>query len=244
VSSRRTVARNDLGPFRAMGAGGAFLRALGPKARQILAATGTTMEFGRDSTIFRPSDAPPRAGVVLSGLLRAYLSSADGRQATVRYAGPGSSIGLVSSLFGGRRAYVGAVLPSTIFLFDMKELGRLARTEVSVAWAIAEDVSRRLDDSLEVLAANTFGSLPERVTRQLLAVAVSEKGGMPFAPVTQKQLADDVGTAREVVARALRELRNAGLIRTERSGVVLLARSELEAIVGLAPSLGTADIVT
>jgi CRP/FNR family cyclic AMP-dependent transcriptional regulator len=42
------------------------------------------------------------------------------------------------------------------------------------------------------------------------------------ARVSQQELADAVGTVREVVVRVLRELRTDGVVRTERDRIVLL----------------------
>jgi CRP/FNR family transcriptional regulator len=46
-------------------------------------------------------------------------------------------------------------------------------------------------------------------------------------PVTQQELADAVGTAREVVVRVLRELRRDGVVRTERGYIVILDPARL-----------------
>jgi len=60
----------------------------------------------------------------------------------------------------------------------------------------------------------------ERVARHLLDLAAQEArvtGEAPpvlTVPVTQRQLAESVGTVREVVVRVLRDLREAGVVRT------------------------------
>lgn len=52
-------------------------------------------------------------------------------------------------------------------------------------------------------------------------------GGASPVPITQRELADAVGSTREVVARALRDLRACGLIATTPRGVQLLDADEL-----------------
>jgi CRP/FNR family transcriptional regulator, cyclic AMP receptor protein len=42
------------------------------------------------------------------------------------------------------------------------------------------------------------------------------------AAIGRQELADAVGSVREVVVRALRELRQAGLLETRRDGITLL----------------------
>jgi CRP/FNR family transcriptional regulator, cyclic AMP receptor protein len=50
----------------------------------------------------------------------------------------------------------------------------------------------------------------------------TQAGPALVVAISQQGLADAVGTVREVVVRALRELRTAGLVRTERDRIVLL----------------------
>ena len=55
---------------------------------------------------------------------------------------------------------------------------------------------------------------------------VYEIPGSAFATVRQR-VANAVGTVREVVVRVLRELRQDGLVRTERDRIVLLEPARL-----------------
>lgn len=52
---------------------------------------------------------------------------------------------------------------------------------------------------------------------------------MLVARVTQSDLADAVGSVREVVVRVLRELRDDGLIETGRDGIVIVDSERLVA---------------
>lgn len=42
-----------------------------------------------------------------------------------------------------------------------------------------------------------------------------------MAAITQQELADAVGTVREVIVRTLRDLRREGLLQTDRTGIVI-----------------------
>jgi CRP/FNR family cyclic AMP-dependent transcriptional regulator len=104
------------------------------------------------------------------------------------------------------------------------------QTEPNVGWLMAQEVTRRLYDTLEALAGNTFGSLQQRVARHLLDLAASRQQGQGLVVrVTQQELADAVGSVRPVVARIIRELRVEGIITTSSDGIVILKPSELHA---------------
>ena len=55
----------------------------------------------------------------------------------------------------------------------------------------------------------------------------SDPSGELAVRITQQDLAAAVGTVREVVVRALRQLRDAGAVRTERDRIVLLDAAHL-----------------
>jgi CRP/FNR family cyclic AMP-dependent transcriptional regulator len=174
------------------------------------------------STIYREGESP-RFAVVAQGLLRVYLTSTEGRQVTVRYARAGSVLGAPVVIAGPVDTSVQALTNSTVFILNLAAIRALGQTDARVAWALAEEVSRRLYEVLEGFAGNVFGSVRQRVARHLLDLAAEHQSGtMLLAPVSQQELADAVGTVREVVARVLRELRDEGLIETSRQGVALL----------------------
>lgn len=72
---------------------------------------------------------------------------------------------------------------------------------------------------------STFATVRRRVARHLLDFASEgQRGSELVTAIGRQQLADAVGTVREVVVRALRELREEGLLRTERARIVILGR--------------------
>ena len=74
---------------------------------------------------------------------------------------------------------------------------------------------------LEQTAVNAFGSVRQRVAAHLLDLASDRQrpGGRLVAHVSQQELADAAGSVREVVARALRDLRVAGIVATAADSV-------------------------
>lgn len=68
--------------------------------------------------------------------------------------------------------------------------------------------------------------------RRLDVAAEAQTGpaGALFVPLRQQELADAVSTAREVVARTLRDLSAAGLVETSRRGVRLRDASGLQVV--------------
>jgi CRP/FNR family transcriptional regulator, cyclic AMP receptor protein len=181
---------------------------------------GERADYPAGTMVYQPG-SEPRAALVVRGLLRVFLASLEGRQVTVRYARPGDVLGVG----------VQTVEPSGLFRLSSRTLLAAARRDTRVSWAIAAELNRRLYDTLEQTAVNAFGSVRQRVAAHLLdlASAQQESAGLLAARVSQQELADAVGSVREVVARVLRELRVAGVIATAADRIVILNATRLYA---------------
>lgn len=202
----------------------AVLEGLLAGARPVTAEAGSVIRW--------EGDTEAHFDLVLAGLTRVFFSAPDGRTLTVRYVRPGGLLGAVS-LFPP-----GFVLPATIQAVTAAELLRLAPatvrraadTDVRVARVLVDELAERVLTFIPEIPGSAFTTVRQRVARHLLDLAAERPGSDRLvAEVGQQELADAVGTVREVVVRALRQLRQAGLIRTGRSGVELLAPEGLAA---------------
>jgi CRP/FNR family cyclic AMP-dependent transcriptional regulator len=175
------------------------------------------------NTVYAEADAGGLAAI-LDGLLRVYMHAGDGRQVTVRYVRGGDLLGAPSLVGGPAPVFVQAVVSATAFFFDVDRVKRAAHSDTAIAWAFAEESVHRLYDVLEELAGNAFASVRQRVARHLLDLAASRptSGGTLTALVSQQDLANGVGSVREVVARVLAELRAERLVRTSPGRVEIL----------------------
>jgi CRP/FNR family cyclic AMP-dependent transcriptional regulator len=205
-----------------------FLGKLPQELVDELLAEGERTDYPAGTTIYREG-AAPRAALVIAGLLRVYMTSAEGRQVTVRYARDADVLGMAVLVGGPVNVAVQALAPSSLFRINARILLQAARQDARVAWAVAEELNRRLYDTLQQTAINAFGSVRQRVAAHLLDLASAQQRpeGRLVAQVSQQELADAVGSVREVVARVLREFRLAGLVATAPDSVVIFDAARL-----------------
>ncbi|HSL34745.1 MAG TPA: Crp/Fnr family transcriptional regulator [Candidatus Limnocylindrales bacterium] len=208
-----------------------FLGALPDQTRRRLLAGAIRLDLPAGATFYRDDDAA-RFAVVVRGLIRVFLTSPEGRQLTVRYARPGEVLGAPTAVGGPVDVSVQAVTEAALLMLDLEAVRAAGRTDATVAWALAEEVTRRLNEVLEAFAGSVFGSVRQRVARHLLDLAIGDQvGGRLVASISQQELADAVGSTREVVARVLHDLRAAALVDTSRKGLVLLDPDGLSRVV-------------
>ena len=171
----------------------------------------------------------PRLHLMLAGLAKTYLIAPNGRQATVRYARAGDLVAATCA-YDSRPCLPGfrTLTASTVLIFNMETVRALAHSEVRLAAAFGLEMADRLYAYFGELAGTTFGSLRERIVRHLLDVASEhQRGPALVARLSQQELADAVGSVREVVARVLGKLRDDRLLRTRDGEVELLDPARL-----------------
>jgi CRP/FNR family transcriptional regulator len=140
-------------------------------------------------------------------------------------------LGIAVLVGGPANTSVQTLEPSSVFRISRRTLTEAARQDPRVSWAVAEELNRRLYGVLEQTAVNAFGSVRQRVAVHLLDLASDRQRpqGRLVANVSQQELADAAGSVREVVARALRELRVAGIVDTAADRIEILDPARLYA---------------
>jgi CRP/FNR family cyclic AMP-dependent transcriptional regulator len=199
-----------------------FFSALPAGAQDALLDTAHEEETHPGQNVYREL-AEPRfsyLALVVSGLLRSYVSSPGGRRIALRYYRPGEVVGLTSVLKHGAPSGVEVVRRGSVLRLDPVVMERLGQHDVAVAWAVAHELAGLLVEGAEMRIPNAFGSVRVRVSWHLLELMV-EIDGRHVARVTQQELADSVGSVREVVARVLMAMQHDGILSREGPLVIV-----------------------
>ncbi|GAC49878.1 Crp/Fnr family transcriptional regulator, partial [Gordonia aichiensis] len=110
---------------------------------------------------------------------------------------------------------VEAVTELDVLSFNVDRLRRFVRSEPEVGWALAQLVGSVATEVIDMMSSTVFGSVRRRLSRHLLDLAIQQSGELVVVQ-DQQEMADAIGSVREVVGRTLRELRDRGLVaRTE-----------------------------
>ena len=171
--------------------------------------------------------------LVVSGQLRAYILSEEGREISIY-----------------------RLFPRDICLFSASCIMQSIQFDVSIqaekdskVWVIPPEVFKGLMESsvpvanyTNQLMASRFSEVMWRMEQimwqsfdQRLAAFLLEESDLEETPVlklTHEKIANHLGSAREVVTRMLRYFQEEGLVRLARGTVELLDRKGLEALAG------------
>jgi len=175
--------------------------------------------------LFHRADGPPAfpLGVVVSGLARVYAISSEGRQATIRYFAAADVFGLpfvvAPELFGEEPPVWGvrALTDCHVVQLSPSRFREVVARDAANIWPLCTEMMRTMMVTHDMLTKDVFQPVRARVARHLLDLAERDAGQLVVA-ASQQDIADAVGSVREVVSRAVLWLRDEGFIR--RSGRV------------------------
>jgi CRP/FNR family transcriptional regulator len=205
---------------------GGFLRSLPRDAAERLLGEAIRLNLPAGAVVYRDEESP-RLIVVVKGLLRVFLTSVDGRQVTVRYARRGDVSGLALVIGGPAPMSIQAMTSSLVLALRVDTMRHLLASDRGVAAACAEELTRQLHELLADLSDQAFMTVRQRLVRQLLLLATSDSDHRLVVSAAQHELADAIGSVREVVTRNLHQLHVEGLIDTRRDEIVLLEPERL-----------------
>jgi CRP-like cAMP-binding protein len=188
--------------------------------------------YAAGTVIFHP-DGPFRAFLLERGLVRGYTTVPDGRQTSVTFFHSDDLVGGTAIVSHPPRILVQVVVKSTLTALDLERVRSLAASENEVLAAVAAHLASRIRSAYRLIAVRSLGSILQRLAYDLLDRACRSQLelGRLEARATHAELADSVGSSREVVSRAISALRGDGLIETAPGLVRVLEPIRLAEIV-------------
>lgn len=193
--------------------------------------------FGAGEVVFREGDEGDTCYVVRTGQARAVREHSDGRSITLATFGPGEIFGELSMFDDERRsATVEAVEDTDAMAILGADMRRLLRAHPDIAVKMLGGLARRLRETNERLARQSFQTVQSRVASVLadmVATARSQGAGERdvLITATQSDLAQLAGSSRESASRFLAVLERAGVITQGRGRLVIHEPQRLEGYV-------------
>jgi CRP/FNR family transcriptional regulator len=185
---------------------------LSAATRRRLTAIGVKHTFPAGAVLFSAGMDAAGIYIVLSGRIR-VIRSRHGRQHVVHTEGPGGTLAEVPFFEGGPLpATAVATRPSCCLLLSRDDLRAVMRDDPAVAWLFLRRLSARVRHLVERLDRASSQTVPARLAAFIMGRAAAAPSDTFTLGVTQADLAEELGTVREVVVRALARLRDTGLI--------------------------------
>lgn len=199
-----------------------------------LAGQMSERSFKAGETIFDEGEMWPYLGIVKHGKVILTLLSPDGKTHTLGERLTHDTLN-DSGAFdqGGATTRAEALTDATLVTIPSEAILHACRNDAELAVGFLASASQGRRRSIDTIADLAFAHVLQRVAKFLLGYARTSIGmtrGLPGVEnLSQAQIAAAAGTVRDMAARALLRLKNAGAVELDRGRVRAIDRAKLEA---------------
>ena len=205
------------------------LACLAPAERTRVAQEAMTMSAPAGVTLFDIGQACQALPLVLSGSIRVFKRAENGREISLYRVRPGELCLVTVGCLLGSDAYPATgiseseiraiALPRALFL-------HLTESHPPFRQAVFHLFSERLTGLMQLVEEITFRKLDQRLATLLAARA-------PLVQDSHQQLADELGSVREIVSRLLKGFAAQGLVSLGREQLNIVDRNGLQKIAAM-----------
>ena len=194
-----------------------------------IAAHSKQITLPTGSTVFRQGDSCANYLLVLEGSVKVFSRAENGREIILYRVKDGESCTLTTACLFASNPYpaegiteteVSALaIPRKIFNQGLAESEHFRKI-------IFDQYAKRLSDVIGLVEALSFGHIEIRLARLLLQLSTQSAR----IETTHQTLATELGSAREVVSRQLKEFERKGLVALQRGSLSITDHEALQAI--------------
>jgi CRP/FNR family transcriptional regulator len=173
--------------------------------------------------------------LVGAGRIRIYIAGENGREVTLYYVHPGESCPVnLSAAMMGIGAFADACANGDLAALTIpaKDFREISKRNDALREYIFSATVLRFGEVIALIREITTRRVDHRLAEYLLRKFDESEESPPSAEVTQRNIALDLGTAREVVSRRLQELDNVGAVELRRGKIILQDRLALHRVMG------------
>src|SRR5205823_2408359 len=215
-------------------AGCMLFRGLVESERDAVVSRARLRHFAAGETIFLMGSPGDSMMAVLSGQVRISVPSPEGREIVLAIFQPGEVFGEIALLDGKERtADARAMAACDLAILERRDVFAFLERKPNAWPRLVEVLCDRLRTTDQHIAEVALLQLPVRLAKALLRMADSEANAArgrnsAIVQLSQRELGNIVGAARESVHKCLREWQRSGLVRIEGTSITISDRSTLE----------------
>ena len=212
-----------------------YFAKLTPEQRTRVLGSARHIRAGAGQTLFVEGEPCSGLFVIVRGLIKLFKTSVDGKEQVLRHMSVGDTFNEVPVFDGSPNPVsAAAVEPSDVIVLSRETMLGILREYPDVAEAVVQVFASRLRHLVALVEDLSFRQVTARVAR-IVMQSVSPHEGVGAGVggrvrITQREIAEMAGTSREVAARALKALEEAGAIDVRRGDIQIIDDARLSAL--------------
>jgi CRP-like cAMP-binding protein len=233
VTSQRTDLAAVLGKT-------ALLSSLSPPELRMLAARSVRKLFSTGELLFSEGEPCNGLHIIARGKVRLFKTSVNGREQVLSVNVSGESVAEIPVFDGGPYPASAVALEETEIVFiSRRDFQAYCLEHPEVPLKVLTVVGARLRNLVGIIEELSFTTIRERLISVLLKLAQSEgrktARGIEFQlPASHQELANQLGTVRELISRNLMRLQAEGLLDVDARQIVVKDVKGLNALLDTA----------
>jgi CRP-like cAMP-binding protein len=194
-------------------------------------------EYPKNSVILFEDDPGDALYIVSTGQVKVVLIGEDGREVILSVLGDGDFFGEMALIDDEpRSAHVIAMKDSQLLVLRRDDFQLQLRDHPTIALKLLRELVQRLRRADEKIGGLVLLDVNGRVAQLLLDLADESGGPKITRKLTHHTIAQMIGSSRETVSRAMRELVEKGLIEVSRREITIRQRDALGSLAGARPA--------
>ena len=206
---------------------------LNERERQKLLECAVEKKFNKDEYVCWQGEVWSQVAYIASGRLEWAMLSPEGRRQVVFQLNP-------CGVVWGHSVVDGQPMPASLevredallYIWERDDILPVILRNPEAAWDVSLILTQYMRHVREVVYGFAFHPVAGRLARLLLSHYASVDGKSAPRDLTLDQMADTVGTTRELVSRTLHRFADEGLIQISRMELAFLDREKLETLAG------------
>ena len=199
--------------------------------RTDLAAVATEKKYGKDEYVCWQGEVWPYVAYIASGHLEWAMLSPEGRRQVMFALHP-------CDVVWGHSVVDGLSMPASLevredtvlYLWARDSILPIIHQNAQASWDVANILIQYMRNVREVVYGFAFHPVAGRLARLLLTHYNATDGQLAPRNLTLDQMADMVGTTRELISRTLHRFADVGLVHVNRVEFAFLDRERLESL--------------
>jgi CRP/FNR family transcriptional regulator len=203
---------------------------------ELLAAQARQKRYSAGEHVALESDRVQAFFLVVSGRIKIYKSSPEGKEQTLYIFGPGEPFCLRTAFAGESfPANAAALEDSTVLAIPSEQMEKLAKSQPALLFNMVTTLSRRLKETMQLVESLSLKEIPQRLANFLIHSLELSGGGEAedlTLDITQRELSKILGATPETLSRVLKRLSEDGIVQVKGRKIAILDREALEELAG------------
>lgn len=182
-----------------------------------------------NSTVFQQGDSCSNYYIILDGTVKVFTRAENGREIMLYRLYKGDSCVITTSCLFGNKNYPAEAQTEglvTALAIPATQFNLAIQQSTAFRELVFSAFSAHLSELIVLVEEVAFGKLDVRLARHLLSQCDAEK----MLASTHQIIATELGSAREVISRQLKELESKGYIKINRGNVQIINTPALQTI--------------